>query len=405
MKVTLSQDLLARGLQIVGRAVAGGTSQPALTHVHLHVTAGQVQLTATDLRTVIRYTLPVQSHDGDGQFLLPARLFSEFVGAVPTSTLTLTTDPAHPDTVALSGGHTSATIRSGPLADFPAMPALVGTLLATLPVAALRDGIPHVSFAAAGDGKNPVLGAVLLEVAPDSLTLVATDGFRLAQRRLALPFAVAAADPPAATDPPTAADPPTAPLQLLVPPTALNDLAAILGGAPFSGPTPTVSTVTITRGANGNFVVFAAGALVLLTRLVDGAYPKYGAMLPTSHASRVVLPGHALRDAVRLAACFSADKHQVVMLHLVPAAATAPAGLTVDSESNERGANQSILDGVVDGADTTIALHAGYILQALGTFTGPVALELNGPQRPGILRPASGDGPTQLIMPMAAKAA
>ncbi|MDQ2807174.1 MAG: DNA polymerase III subunit beta [Chloroflexota bacterium] len=404
MKVTLSQDLLARGLQIVGRAVAGGTSQPALTQIHLHITAGQLQLTATDTRTVIRYTLPVTQHDGDGQCLLPARLFTEFVGAVPTGTLTLTTDPAHPDTVALSGGHTSATIRSGPLADFPAMPALDGTLLATLPIAALRDGIPHVSFAAAGDGKNPVLGAVLLEVAPDSLTLVATDGFRLAQRRLALPFAVASADPPAATDPPTAADPPTAPLQLLVPPTALNDLAAILGGAPFSGPSPTVSTVTITRGANGNFVVFAAGALVLLTRLVDGVYPKYGVMLPTSHASRVVLPGHALRDAVRLAACFTADKHQLVLLHLVPAGAEA-AGLTVDSESNERGANQSVLDAVVDGAATTIALHAGYILQALGTLTGPVALELNGPQRPGIFRPASGDGPTQLIMPMAAKAA
>ena len=104
MKATISQDLLARGLQIVSRAVAGGATHPAFTHIHLQIAGGHLQLTATDTRTAIRYTLPVQSHDGDDQCLLPARLFSEFVGAVPTGTLTLTTDPAHPDTVALTGG-------------------------------------------------------------------------------------------------------------------------------------------------------------------------------------------------------------------------------------------------------------------------------------------------------------
>jgi len=396
MKATLNQTQLARALAIVGRAVAAGGSQPALNGILLHIAAGHLTLTATDLKTVIRYTLPVEAHDGDAAVLVPARLLTEFVGAVPTGTLTLTTDDTHPDTVALAGGTTSATIRSGPVADFPAVPDLAGDVLLTLPVAALRDAVPNVAFAAGSQSKNPVLQGVLLEVAPDALTLVAADGFRLAYQRLPL----TAATPPAA-----GAAPPPPPVQLLVPPAALTDLAAILHGAPFSGPTPTVATVTLTRGATGNSLCFTAGPLLLLTRLIAGTYPHYRAMLPANHSSSGVLSGAALRDAVRLAACFTADAHQVVSLHLLPATAAAAAGLTVDSESSERGANQSVLPATVDGAPVAIALHAGYVLQALGALSGQVTLELNGPQKPSILRPTGNSNVLQLIMPMSKAAA
>ena len=387
MNATLNQTLLARGLAIVGRAVATGGTHPALTHVRLDIKAGHLTLTATDLKTVIRYTLPVEAHAGEAAVLVPARLFSEFVGAVPTGTLTLTTDDTHPDRIALSGGATSATMRSGPLADFPALPDLAGDRLLTLPVAALRAAVPNVAFAAGSQSKNPVLQAVLLDVERDALTLVAADGFRLAYQRIPL-----AAGP--------AGDPPAPPVQLLVPPAALTDLAAILTGAPFSGPTPAVTTVTLTRGAKGNSLCFTAGPLLLLTRLVDGTYPKYRTMLPPSHSSSGMLAGAALRDAVRLAACFTADSHQLVSLRLLPATAEAAAGLTVDSESTERGANRSVLPATVAGAPVEIALHAGYVLQALGALTGQVTLELNGPQQPGVLRTTGSDTVLQLIMPM-----
>lgn len=389
MQATVSQELCARALAIVGRAVGSGTGNPSLSHVLLDVADGQLAFHATDSRTAIRYTIPLTTHTGRGQLLLPARLLTEVVGAVPTGTLTLTTDDAHPTTVALTGGPTSATLRGLPVIDFPRLPDLSGDVLATLPVETLRTGIPTVTFAAARDGKQPVLNAVLLQVTATQVILVATDGLRLAERRLPLPN-------------PAGATPAAAAGQLLIPPAALDDLAAILTGVPFSGPTPSATSVTITRGSKGNLVTFSAGGLLLVTRLVDGTFPDYTAMVPTSHQTRVVLASHTLRDAVRLAAAFTADKHQMVTLHPQTANGSTAAGLTVDGESNERGASSSSLAATVDSAEAPppIYLHAGFVLQALGTFPGQVALELNGPTRPGILRALDDNGPLQLIMPM-----
>lgn len=397
MQLTLNQALLARALSIVGRAVGTSPSQPLAGYLHLAPTATDLTLTTTDLRTVIRFTLPVQAVADPADLTLPAALLTDFVERCAGDTVTISTDPAHPGAAGLLGGSSAATVRTLDPASFPVVPAVPGTAVLTLPVAALAEAIPTVSFAASRDPNRPALSMVLLEAGAADLHLVGCDGFRLALRRLALPT-------PRPTDAP--------PLRLLVPPPALDSLAAILHAAPFAGATPAAAEVTISVSPNTSFVLFSAGPLRLFSRLGDGNYPDWRKPIPAAYHTRATLAAPALGGAVRLAASFVDDaKHQTVTLTPQPADAEQAAGLLVAGESGERGALQSLLAAQIDtasGHDAAahlVHLHAPYMQQALNAVGGQVTLDLHGPGGPAVVRPAGDDRCLQLILPLARPAA
>lgn len=374
MKLTLMQDALQRGLAHVSRAVATRTSLPVLGNVLLATDRGQLKLAATNLEVGITYWVDCQIEE-EGSITVPARLLSDFVGNLPNEQVKLEVDRR---TLGLRVGsaRSKATVKGIDAEDFPAIPSVEGAPTASMPPDLLREMIAQSAFAAATDESRPVLAGVLLRFEGTRLTLSAADGFRMAVRHAEL-------DTAAAED-----------VSVIVPARALNELARTIADQP--------DAVEITVTPNRNQLVCRAGNIEFLSRLIDGNFPDWRQIVPTGYTTRAVVSREELQRAARLAAYFARDNNDIVKLSFEPGSGEYELGcLTLSANAAEVGENSTDLDASVEGPANQIAFNVKYLADVLGALrASQVAVEMQGPNNAGVLRPLGPDESTHVIMPM-----
>jgi DNA polymerase-3 subunit beta len=146
-----------------------------------------------------------------------------------------------------------------------------------------------------------------------------------------------------------------------------------------------------------NQIIFHTPVADLVSRLIDGQFPNYQQVLPSSHATRAVMEREEMLKAVRLSALIAVQSANVVKIGIPGDGATA---VTI-SAAAEIGENEGEVDAAIEGDSTSIAFNARYLEQALGNMEGEqVALELNGPLSPGVLRPVGDSDYIHVIMPV-----
>jgi len=169
MRVTCSQEHLARGLSIVGRAVATRTTLPVLSNVYIGTDENRLKLVATNLEIGITAWVPAQVIE-EGATTVPARLIEDLVKQSPAETIELEMNTANE--LGYHCASISATIRGIPAEEFPIIPTsetAEGDAV-TLPADLLKEMISQVVFAAATDEMRPVLTGVLVKFEDDMLT-------------------------------------------------------------------------------------------------------------------------------------------------------------------------------------------------------------------------------------------
>ena len=182
MKVMCPQESLARGLGIVGRAVATRSTLPILSNILMQTDDGRLKLSATNLEIGIRCWVKADVSDA-GAITVPARLLGEFVHQLPPGTVTLDLNGRN-QTMRLTADRHKAEIKGIDAADFPVLPAIDDGVRFSVGTRVFKEMIQQVVIAAATDDARPVLTGVLLVADPDAgrLTLAASDGFRLSVR-------------------------------------------------------------------------------------------------------------------------------------------------------------------------------------------------------------------------------
>src|SRR5581483_1305096 len=183
MKVTCLQENLARGLGIVGRAVAVRSTLPITSNVLIATDHGRIKLAATNLDIALSCWIGGQIED-EGAITVPARLLTDFVNSLPQEKIELTLAPRARQ-VRLVCARNEATIGGIDADDFPPIPSVEGDTI-ELDAKVMREAIAQVVFSAATDDSRPVLTGVDIVVEGDQLTLAAADGFRLSVRSLKL---------------------------------------------------------------------------------------------------------------------------------------------------------------------------------------------------------------------------
>ena len=146
-----------------------------------------------------------------------------------------------------------------------------------------------------------------------------------------------------------------------------------------------------------NQVLFHLEGIDLVSRLIDGQFPNYQQVLPTSHTTRVVVDREELLKAVRVAALIASASANIVKLQV---GTDGEAGITVSANA-EVGDNEGQVEAAVEGDGTTIAFNARYlgdVLQNVGVEQ--FALELNGPLSPGVFKPIGDDEYVHVVMPV-----
>ena len=372
MKFRVERDAFADAVAWTAKSLPSRPSVPVLAGVLLRVADNRLQVSGFDYEVSSQVTVDVQA-DADGAALVSGRLLAEITKSLRALPIDVAAVGSH---VELTCGSARFTLPTMPVEDYPTLPDMPATA-GTIEAAAFAAAVQQVAIAAGRDDTLPVLTGVRLELTGNTLTMLATDRYRLAIRDLEWH-----------------PDDPGADMAALVPARTLHDTAKTLG--PLGGSV----TVALSRGGIGEGMIgFSAGTRRTTSRLLDGEFPKVRALLPDTHNAQARVPVSALTEVVKRVALV-AERATPVRLSF------GDDGLVVEAGGSEDARASEAMDCEYTGEPMTIAFNHQYLLDGLAALDGPVAvLSFTEPKKPAILSPAGEDGQVSssyryLIMPV-----
>src|SRR5215212_5349207 len=363
------QENLARGLQIVSRAVSTRNPLPVLSNVLLRTEDAGLKLTATNLEIGITAWVAGRI-DAEGSLTVPARLFNDLVAGLPSGEkIELESDGA--TTLRIKAGRYQTQLRGIEADEFPVIPSPGERPTTRVSQKQLRAALSEVVFAAATDEARPILTGVLTRLSGDKLTLAAADNYRIAVRSLPI------LDPVEDTS-------------LVVPARSYAELMRVL--------TDTDDPVDIMLASSKSQILFHVEGVDLVSRLIDGQFPNYQQVLPSSHSTRAVVERDELLKAVRISALIASSAANVVRLKL----GDDGTGTVTIAAAADVGEAQTEVEAAIEGDTVQISFNARYLQDALQSLDqDQLALEFSGPLSPGVFRPTTADEDyVHVIMPV-----
>lgn len=244
-----------------------------------------------------------------------------------------------------------------------------------LDLANLREMISQVTFAASTDDARPVLTGALVEIIDKGMTLAAADGFRLSVRKAELSNASERS------------------VKAIIPARALSELARIAADDE--------ELIKMILPADRSQAIFRGRDFELVSQLIDGAFPDYQGIIPTSHTSRAVLPTSEFLKACKAADIFARESAHSARLNITPGGEDGPGMVEVTATAAETGSNEITVDATVDGDPIEIAFNVRFLVDVLSVVeSSSVALETSGPAAPGVIKPVGRDDFLHVVMPM-----
>ncbi|HEY5486383.1 MAG TPA: DNA polymerase III subunit beta [Candidatus Limnocylindrales bacterium] len=368
MKLSVMQENLVRGLQVVSRAVSARSTLPVLNNVLLRTEDGGLKLTATNLEIGITYWVPGKIEMA-GAMTVPARLLTDIVNGLPANERVDLEQQAQ-EMLHITAGRFETHVKGIDAEEFPAIPSAGERPTTRIPQNVLRRALEEVTFAAATDEARPILTGVLARFEGNQLTLAAADNYRIAVKTIPVLDAVEETS-------------------VVVPARSLHELSRVLAD--------TDDPIDLVLSPSRNQILFHLEGIDLVSRLIDGQFPNYQQVIPKSYTTRATVDRDQLLKAVRLASLIASSSANIVKLHVGKDAET---GVTV-SAAADVGDNKSDVEAQVEGDGTTIAFNARYLIDVLANVaTDQFSIELNGPLSPGVFRPVEDRQYVHVVMPV-----
>ena len=373
MKVSCLQDNLAKGLSIVGRAVSTRSTLPVLANVLLATDNGRLKLSATNLEIVITCWVGAKVKE-EGAITLPARTLTDLVNALPQDQVDLVLNETT-QAVNVSCGRTQANIKGIDAQEFPLVPDPDNENRIRLQSDVLKQMINQVSFAAATDDARPALTGVSTTFEGSQILMAATDGFRLSLRSAHIPGYVEKS------------------FSVIIPARALTDVSRIISDD--------IEAVYISMPKQRNQIIFDMDNVVLVSQLIDGAFPEYHPIIPSQVNTTTIMNTAEFRKACKMADIFARESSNTARVSIIPGGELAPDYAIVKATSVETGDNEAQIEASVDGEPIEIAFNVKYMTEVLSVIDTPqVALETTSPMEPGVVKPVGDNDFVHVIMPM-----
>jgi DNA polymerase-3 subunit beta len=373
MKVSCLQENLARGLGVVSRAVAPRSTLPVLGNILLATENGRLRLSATNLELGITCWIGAKIEE-EGSTTVPARTFVDLVNTFPNEKVEMELT-VRTQSLNVRCGVFNNDIKCIDAQEFPPLPPSDLDDGLDLNIEDVREMIHQVTFAASSDDARPVLTGVMVEIEDSEIKMAAADGFRLSVRKAHL------------------SSPSSTPVQAIIPARALAELARIV--------TDSDAVLTMSLPPKRGQVIFRAKDIELVSQLIEGNFPDYQGIIPTSHATRSVLPTGSFLKACRAADIFAREAAHSARLRVTPGSELEPGTVEVSATAAETGSNESTVDATIEGDAIEIAFNVRFLVDVLSVIKTPnVALETTGSSSPGVIRPVGENDFLHVIMPM-----
>ena len=349
MKFSVTKEKLLEGLQQVQNVVSTRTTLPILSNVLLQADGSEVHLTTTDLDVGVRGSCEAQV-DKEGATTLPARRLFNIVRELPSSEIQFDVD-----------GKNAASIRSGqsffkilglPEEEFPPLPKFEEAKVVTIRQKDLRDGLRKTSYAISTDETRYVLNGILFSFKDNKLTLVATDGRRLAMVEIELEF------------------PRSHEADIIIPTKAVTELQRLLTDD---------GDAKVSMG-NGQ-IAFDLNKTLLVSKLIEGNYPNYRQVIPAEAKERVKLERETFLNSLRRVSLLASDKSNSIKLNF------SKNNIDITANTPEVGEAKESLPVQYKGRDFSMAFNPEFLMAPLRALTeDEVFLDLIDEMSPGVLK-------------------
>ena len=364
MRFSLSREALLKPLQQVVGVVERRQTLPVLSNLLVEVRGVELSFTGTDLEVEMVARSVVEDAE-DGETTIPARKLFEIVRALPDGcrvTVSVSGDKA-----TVSAGRSRFTLATLPANDFPSVDALEGVERVSLSEALLKDLIERSAFAMAQQDVRYYLNGLLFDLRDDSLRCVATDGHRLALCEAALPGGS------------------NTKRQIIVPRKGVLELQRLLEGGDG------LVELELAR----NHLRMRRQDVSFTSKLIDGRFPDYEAVIPIGADKTVEVDREVLRSALQRAAILSNEKFRGVKLEALPGLLRIVAHNPEQEEAHEELEVDTVIDGLAIGFNVT------YLLEALAALkSDSVVLNLRDANSSVLVREKDSDRSRHVVMPL-----
>jgi DNA polymerase-3 subunit beta len=349
MKFSVSKEKLLEGLQTVQNVVSTRTTLPILSNVLLQADDGKLRFTTTDLDVGISGTVEA-AIEKPGATTLPARRLAGIVRELPAAEVSIEVDSKN--VASIRCGQSFFKILGLPEEEFPPLPRFEGAKEFTLKQKELRDGLKKTSYAISTDETRYVLNGILFSFKDNKLTMVATDGRRLALVDLEVEF------------------PRSQEVEIIVPTKCVSELARLVGDD---------GEVKMTVGENQ--VAFEVNNTLLVSKLIEGNYPNYRQVIPGETKERVTLERELFHNAVHRVSLLASEKSNSVKLVFTKN------NIEIAANTPDVGEARESLPVSYKGRDFSIAFNPEFLMAPLRALPeDEIFLDLIDEMSPGVIK-------------------
>ncbi len=360
MKFKTQKENLVSGIAAVQNVITSKSALPILSNILIETQKNSLILTGTDLDIGISCEIPVDVQE-QGAITIPAKRFSDIIRELPGEELELNTKKNNQITI--ESDSCQFKIMGLPKEEFPKLPEFQNKEALKLEQGGLKKILEITSFAVSFDETRYILNGILFKINKNKLTLVATDGKRLA-----------IADKKLSSD--SEKD-----LEMIVPIKTIQELNRNLKDE---------GDISVVLG--NNQVLFDLGKVTIVSRLIEGEFPDYKQVIPPACDNRVVLEREEFLLAIRRAALLSTPDYQAVKLEVFKNK------LVVSKSTPDVGESREEVAAEYKGKELIIGFNPAYLIDVLKNLKqDSVELELSDSEKPGVIR---SEGYVYIVLPM-----
>ncbi len=363
MILKITRQNLHSGLAAVSASIPTKTTLPVLSNVLIEADGKSVWISGTDLDVSLRVKVPAEVPQGGG-ITVPGRKLQEITRELPDEPVEMR---VRGHQLEIGCGNSRFKLNGLASEEFPNFPAIDFEEGWTVSEASLRMLIQSTAFAVSNEESRPILNGVLWEIEESRMSMVATNGHRLAKMGV------------------ESGSGGTGTAEFIVPPSALNQVERLFDGD---------GELTVARAAN--HLGFRSDTREVYTRLIDGKYPNYEQVIPKDNDKLATVDKGAMEAAVRRTAVVASTQTHKIKL------AFEPDTLHLEAITPDLGEARDELQLQYEGGELQIAFNANYLLEVLRNMpAGEVRMSFKTAERATTIQPTDAElDYLCLIMPL-----
>jgi len=365
MKLTCTQENLSHALQLVSHIASKNVSLPILNNVLLKAEKGILSLLTTNLE--IGIICPVRGKiEKEGSFTVQAKTLNDYINLLPKENVGL---EVHDGNLKIECKNAKTIMKGLDATEFPLIPEVDAVISYEIKTLSLKEALAAVGFAVANDETRPEISGVYFSFKNNELTVVATDSYRLAEKKVPLEKGGGAH-------------------HIIVPARTIQELIRILGEEPGE----------VTIHSNENQIVFAFNEAKLTSRVIEGQYPDYRQIIPDEHRTKAIIHTNELINTVKRASLFCKPGGNDIKLTF-----DAQGGIIDVTAANlQVGESEARQEATIEGEDNSIIFNYRFLLDGLQNInSAECILEITTNTNPGLLRPIEKESDyVYIIMPI-----